>query len=207
MNNQHDGHIRAKWNFEIQQAALEVRTAIEFHRAFIGPMQIIDNGFFDAWEKVGELQDEIEHKTKTYKPESSLDEEATNRLKAMLGKKLSEQFALLGLDANGTKVHDCIPTSHVIPAPAQTPAPVGAASDGPVKPVQRSAAQDATVLAEIEKQGLKPLALPKNQPGKKGVKADIRASLAGTNLFPRQGKTFDRAWERLTKNADIVIKK
>lgn len=75
---------------------------------------------------------------------------------------------------------------------------------GPAKPLQRTAAQDFAILCEIKKQGYDPLALPKNLPGKPGVKAAIRASLSENSLFTG-GTVFDKAWERLTARADIAI--
>lgn len=99
---------------------------------------------------------------------------------------------------------------------AATPAPVvavvvasasgGVEPDmaGPAKPLQRTAAQDSAILCEIEKQGFDPLALPKNLPGKPGVKASIRAALSENSLFTG-GTVFDKAWERLTARGDIAI--
>ena len=113
---------------------------------------------------------------------------------------------------------DLYGTAPCATAPAQssaaTPAPVGAdvrASDGvvldkagPAKPLQRSAAQDSAILCEIEKQGYDPLALPKNLPGRPGVKAAIRTALSQNSLFTG-GTVFDKAWVRLTARADIAI--
>lgn len=75
--------------------------------------------------------------------------------------------------------------------------------DATPKPKQRGKAQDETIIQEIKKQGFDPLALPKNPPGKRGVKAAIRAAVKGNILFI--GTTvFDDAWERLRKCGDIV---
>lgn len=100
-------------------------------------------------------------------------------------------------------------------APAQepaTPAPVATVVSNevieaaiPQEPVQRRHAQDAAILGEIRKQGYDPLALPKNPPGKKGVKHGIRSAIDGKGLF-KGGTIFKRAWERLTANSEIVIK-
>lgn len=75
---------------------------------------------------------------------------------------------------------------------------------GPAKPLQRTAAQDAAILGEIEKQGYDPMALPKNPPGKSGAKAAVRTALLKNSLFTG-GTVFDKAWERLTARADIAI--
>jgi len=74
-------------------------------------------------------------------------------------------------------------------------------------PVPRAAAQDAAILCEIKKQGYNPLGLPKNDPGKPGVKAAIRAALVGNNpLFPKAGKQFDKAWDRLRASREVADK-
>lgn len=90
---------------------------------------------------------------------------------------------------------------------AAAPAPVVAESlsNGSAKPMQRSAAQDAEILAAIRNAGHDPLALPMNEPGKPGVKAAIRDTLGGKGLFA--GTTvFDKAWERLRQQCDIADK-
>ena len=72
------------------------------------------------------------------------------------------------------------------------------------KPVQRSAAQDAAILATLKAMDVDPLAVPKNPPGKPGTKAKVRTALEGDALFT--GATvFDKAWERLTTRGEIVI--
>lgn len=90
------------------------------------------------------------------------------------------------------------PTFH---APAATPAPVEQ-----VKPLQRSAAQDAAILNKIAALGFDAKALPKNKPGKAGAKSAVRKSLSNDRLFTGV-KVFDRAWERMSANGEIVIKK
>lgn len=73
------------------------------------------------------------------------------------------------------------------------------------KPLQRTAAQAAAILHELDKQGYDPLALPKNLPGKPGVKAAIRAAIDGKGLFV--GKTvFDKSWDSLRACGDIIDK-
>ncbi len=91
-------------------------------------------------------------------------------------------------------------------APAQTtatPAPeaVVPASDGPA-PLQRQQAQESAVLAQIKALGHDPQHLPKNQPGKRGVKADVRDAL-GDNPMLKDGTKFDKCWERLTGFGDL----
>jgi len=49
------------------------------------------------------------------------------------------------------------------------------------------------------------LALPRNEPGKPGVKAVVRAALQASSLF-EGSTTFDKAWERLIKDGRIVYK-
>lgn len=90
-----------------------------------------------------------------------------------------------------------------ISAPGQntpTPAP------DTVKPLQRSAAQDAAILTQVTSLGYDPLALPQNKPGKAGVKSAVRNALSKDRLFTG-AKVFDKAWERLSANGEIVIQK
>lgn len=73
-----------------------------------------------------------------------------------------------------------------------------------VHPIQRSAAQDAVILKVIKDMKLDPLLLPRNEAGKPGVKAKVREAVGKNALFT--GRTvFEKAWERLTANHDIVI--
>ncbi|UUZ68535.1 hypothetical protein LP416_00195 [Polaromonas sp. P2-4] len=75
----------------------------------------------------------------------------------------------------------------------------------PARPMQRAAAQDADILAMLKCKGFDPLALPRNETGKPGVKAEIRNALGQTGLWA--GATvFDKAWERLRRNRDIADK-
>lgn len=75
--------------------------------------------------------------------------------------------------------------------------------DSPVRPIQRSAAQDAAILAAIQQTGYSPLALPANESGKRGVKAVIREALDSDALFA--GTTvFNKAWERLLQREEIA---
>ena len=92
------------------------------------------------------------------------------------------------------------PTTPTAPADGQ-----GTPGRTETHPIQRSAAQDAAIKLEIENQGFKLTALPKNTPGKSGVKAAIRAALVGENkLFPKIGKQFDKAWERLLASKEMA---
>lgn len=63
--------------------------------------------------------------------------------------------------------------------------------------------QEEAILVEIRKQNVDPTSLPKNPPGKPGVKAAVRAALMESTLF--DGDTvFDKAWERLRTNRRIA---
>ena len=74
-----------------------------------------------------------------------------------------------------------------------------------VRPTQRSAAQDAAILATINSLSVDPLAIPKNEPGKPGIKAKVRTALKDNSLFT--GSTvFKKSWERLTSRGEIVIR-
>jgi len=71
------------------------------------------------------------------------------------------------------------------------------------KPLQRSAAQDAAILAAIRDAGYDPVTLPVNEPGKPGLKAKIRQTMTANTIFVGT-KVFDRAWERLRQRGDIA---
>lgn len=74
-----------------------------------------------------------------------------------------------------------------------------------IKPVSRSAAQDALVLAELKEQGFDPLALPSSPPGKSGVPAKIRSALVSKKVI-QSVHIFEHAWQRLAKNKQIKFK-
>jgi hypothetical protein len=71
------------------------------------------------------------------------------------------------------------------------------------QPRQRSQAQDEEIITAIKKLGHDPKALPKNQPGRPGVKNAVRQQLSGSNLFVGK-RVFDIAWERMSKAGDIA---
>ncbi|CAN5873254.1 hypothetical protein BH11PSE12_BH11PSE12_20480 [soil metagenome] len=91
------------------------------------------------------------------------------------------------------------------PQPCETEPGTAKAQAAPAKPLQRTLAQDTAILTAIKQAGYDPLALPKNEPGKPGVKSEIRDALNGNSLFV--GTTvFRRAWERLRQFGDIADK-
>ncbi len=92
----------------------------------------------------------------------------------------------------------------IVRVAAQERQPVQPQAAAP-RPMQRAAAQEAAILATIRQHGYDPTSLPKNEAGKPGVKAIIRAELEGESaLFPRGSTVFDKAWERLRANGDIA---
>ena len=73
----------------------------------------------------------------------------------------------------------------------------------PAKPLQRNQAQSEAILHELKKQGYDPLALPKNPPGKPGVKAAVRKAIDGRGIFT--GKTvFSKSWEHMRTAGEIA---
>jgi hypothetical protein len=70
------------------------------------------------------------------------------------------------------------------------------------RPIQRAAAQNAAILEAIKTKGYEAESLPKNKPGKSGVKAAIRTAVATNSLF--QGRVFDKTWERLRSSGEIA---
>lgn len=65
------------------------------------------------------------------------------------------------------------------------------------RPLSKQAAQEAAILAEIERQGVQPRALPKPPVGKSGVKAAVRDVVTKEKGLFQSRKVFDLAWERL----------
>ncbi len=95
------------------------------------------------------------------------------------------------------------------PAPeAAQVAPVVVAPAGvpePLKPLSRGTAQDAAIHEAMREAGYNPLALPKNNPGKPGVKAAMKIALVGKHpAFPKDGTQFVKAWDRLRSLGEIA---
>jgi hypothetical protein len=112
------------------------------------------------------------------------------------------------LDLATTTVATFLPTSLVTEQESGLPVsgvatPVSVSGSYTKAPLQRSAAQDAAILAAIREAGCDPLALPVNETGKSGVKAKVRRAIANNTMFV--GTTvFDKAWERLRRQGDIA---
>jgi hypothetical protein len=89
-------------------------------------------------------------------------------------------------------------------------APVGSPPAGPgevTKPKDRTRLrqQEEAILDEIRRQGFDPMALPRQPPGKPGLKAAVHEALRKSPLF--EGKTtFRKAWESLRRYRLIVEK-
>ena len=95
---------------------------------------------------------------------------------------------------------------HAEPIPASSPATF-ADVEPPIaaEPLQRSTAQQTVILDAIREAGHEPLSLPKNDAGKRGIKALVRDELVGKHkLFPKGGRQFDKAWERLRAFKEIA---
>lgn len=93
-------------------------------------------------------------------------------------------------------------TAPKVPAIAE---PMRAVVANSTEPVQRLQAQDLAILTCLKDAGYDPKALPKNNPGKPGVKAETYATIGRKGMWA--GRTvFKKAWERLTANGDIIIK-
>lgn len=80
--------------------------------------------------------------------------------------------------------------------------PLEQATNSP-KPMQRQRAQELAILEAIRQAGHDPKHLPKNEPGKPGIKAQVSEALKGNPAFT--GPTvFDKAWERMRRTGDIA---
>jgi hypothetical protein len=75
------------------------------------------------------------------------------------------------------------------------------------RPKKLGVAQDEAILKAIRDAGYDPMQVPKNEHGKPGVKAAVRTALVGVNAnFPKAGRQFDKAWERLRENGELADK-
>jgi hypothetical protein len=66
------------------------------------------------------------------------------------------------------------------------------------RPMLQQAHQEAEILRVLSELGCNPKALPRNVPGKRGVKADARGRLSFST------GVFDKAWDRLRAAGDIA---
>lgn len=72
------------------------------------------------------------------------------------------------------------------------------------KPLPKQRAQEQAILKTLRELNYDPLHLPKNAPGKNGVKAEVKEKLLlATSLFSQS--SFNKAWERLSGAGDIRI--
>ncbi len=95
-------------------------------------------------------------------------------------------------------VEQVLPSAPMQAAPATEQSPSH-------EPVQRSSAQGAAILDAIRKAGHEPRSLPNRDAGKRGIKALVRNELVGKHkLFPKDGRQFDKAWERLRAFGEIA---
>jgi hypothetical protein len=74
-----------------------------------------------------------------------------------------------------------------------------------VKPMQRSKAQEEEILAKLRSNGHDPSQLVKNKAGKPGVKKEIRMALGSKGMWSSK-TVFDKAWERLANDGQLVYK-
>lgn len=74
--------------------------------------------------------------------------------------------------------------------PGLSPAP-------PPPPQKRQIQQEDRILDVLKALGFDPLKLPKEPPGRPGVKKQVRDRLANESIF-RGGSIFDKAWDRLS---------
>lgn len=95
-------------------------------------------------------------------------------------------------------VNEAAPVSDAV-EPTSAGGDSGFADQRPV-PMQRQ--QEQSILSELLGRGYTPGCLPKNAPGRPGVKAQIRAALA--NRPGWVGTVFDKAWERLRRGGEIA---
>lgn len=84
-----------------------------------------------------------------------------------------------------------------LPTPADSTPPTA-------KPMARHAAQDSAILATIEQLGYDAKSLPRGKAGKAGVKSEVKKECLKQNSVFVSSKVFDKAWERLRSNREII---
>lgn len=186
----------------LDDAAIErlnpASSAADLVRAILaGP----DSEFLEAWEvweKVDECKAEIEEMQRARKNAKTPTEVIAAKQEL---ERLHDDLATLLTQATGaTPVPPQQPEPHPTEQEASAPASVEQ-----VEPVTRSAAQGAVILETIRRVGHEPLSLPKNEAGKRGIKAVVRGELVAKHkLFPKDGRQFDKAWERLRAFKEIA---
>lgn len=67
----------------------------------------------------------------------------------------------------------------------------------------RMADQEKAIVRSIQEHGHNPMSFPPNRPGKRGVKDDIRKTLASNPLFGTVN-VFDTAWDRCRADEKII---
>lgn len=89
-------------------------------------------------------------------------------------------------------------------AASETLAPTTPDSKSTERPASVQRQQELAILEEIRVLGLDALALPRNSPGKRGPKAQVRqAMLANARQLFISVKVFDLAWERVRAAGEI----
>lgn len=112
-------------------------------------------------------------------------------------------------DAHSFQIHDgfrlAVEKKQEVSAENSPPSPTEAhaRNEGFPQPQQRSRAQDAAILKAITDLGLDPYQLPKNAPGKAGVKAAIKAEMRNHRHIFASDNVFEKAWERLRSSGEI----
>lgn len=64
--------------------------------------------------------------------------------------------------------------------------------------------QEEQIITTLKAKGVLSKELPKNQPGKKGIKAVVKAELIKRKPSLFTGNSFDKAWERLLKDGRLA---
>ena len=85
-----------------------------------------------------------------------------------------------------------------IAKPPESPKPMLATNSQQARPPQQQVFQEQEILRVIDELGYAQKALPKNAPGKAGVKAEVRKQLSFTV------GVFNGAWERLRAQKEIA---
>ncbi len=184
---QHEFDLEEARDAGASQAVIaERRAAIQRHRELVGLANTYlcaVNDEINKGEQSGLRVDRAaSNSAYTYLTLTSLDEWARNRY----------QKSILAFAGNQAPI-----AAKTEPKPQAEPEPC--------RPVVRKKLRDQeeAILAAIRELGHSPQSLPRNIPGKSGVKAATRNALKGNQLFTANG-AFDKAWERCRADGSIA---
>jgi hypothetical protein len=155
----------------------------------------------DEAERAKEDAERAKDEAKCAKEEAEQSKESVRRLTAILEMVLTRIPSLVPVvEQQGALL--AVTTTAVVEV-TESEAPGTVASINQPTPKQRQAAQEEAVINMLKAKKYDPTKLPKNPPGKSGVKAEIRAAVSCNEGLFAGSTVFDKTWERLRASGEI----